>query len=83
MSRTPVILCLAGLGFSVIGGYLMLRLLMPAHGGMVDQSVEADAGALWHFAGADLLCVYILITASGFAIFAAGMAILWGRRGLS
>ena len=84
MNRTPIVLSLLGLGVSVLGGYLMLRLLMPSpEGGMLDHSGDADAGALRHFAGPDMFSIYILMTASGFAIFAAGLAILWARRGLS
>lgn len=49
---------------------------------MLDQSSEVagvDIAALRQSAGSDVFSTYILLTASGFAIFAAGLAMLFGR----
>ncbi|HEX4141402.1 MAG TPA: hypothetical protein VHY09_13720 [Candidatus Methylacidiphilales bacterium] len=83
MNRTPIVLSLLGLALCIFGAYMMLRVLMPPlGGGMLDQSSEVagvDIAALRQSAGSDVFSTYILLTASGFAIFAAGLAMLFGR----
>jgi hypothetical protein len=78
VNRTPIILSLVGLALCVFGAYMMLRVL-TSHGGMVNPTFHDDVAALRESAGPDVFTVYIALTASGFAIFAAGMAMLFGR----
>jgi hypothetical protein len=81
MSRTPIVLSLVGLAFSVLGVYLMLRVLVPSGGGGMVNPIFGvdDAANLRDMAGPDVFSTYVVITAGGFAIFAAGLAMLFGR----
>ena len=86
MNRTRLSLSLGGLAFFSLGAYMLLRFATtpPFTARMSDQLGAANVvDRLHHMAGPDVLFVYIVLAASGLAIFAAGLAILFGRSRLN
>ncbi len=70
----------------LFGVYMMLRFATtpPFTASMSDHPNAADvADHLRLLAGPDVLGIYALLTASGLAIFASGLAMLFGRSRLN
>jgi amino acid transporter len=86
MNRTPIFLSLGGLALCVFGVYMMLRFATtpPFTASMSDHPNATDvADHLRQLAGPDVLGTYILLAASGFAVFATGLAMMFGRSRLA
>jgi hypothetical protein len=79
LNRTPIILSLVGLGVFLFGIYMMLRVLVSPFDGGMSESGSDPVAILRQSAWPDVMSTYIFMTASGFAIFAAGLAMLFGR----
>ena len=86
MNRTPIILSLVGLALCVLGLFLMLRVAMPTpltvsmgdtYG--FEEKSKVNMVALTHDALPGVFGTYVVLTASGFAIFASGLTMLLGR----
>ena len=85
MNRTPIVLSLFGLVLFLFGVYMMLRVVMaPISGGTMsdDPASQAHLDELRQDAGPRVFGTYVVMAASGFAVFAAGLAMLFGRNRL-
>jgi len=86
MNRTPIILSLAGLALCVLGLFLMLRVVMPTpltvsmgdQYGFEEKS-KLNMVALTHEAVPGVFGTYVVLTATGFAIFVSGLAMMLAR----
>ena len=85
MNRTAIVLSLLGLVLFLFGVYMILRVItVPLSGGGMsdDPASQAHFDELRQEAGPRVFGTYAVLAASGFAIFAAGLAMLFGRNRL-